>query len=107
MDSDEEEYLEALRRGEEESRLYARECRLVGRTVFLRLESGAELKFDTASAPALRNAPIESLKSVTLVLDGAGLQFPMLNDLTYYIPALTRGVYGDAESTGTNNLAGA
>jgi hypothetical protein len=95
MTSLSKEYRNALARGRQERQSFAVDLKRDGSDVYLRLRSGEWIAFPTDRASALSNATEADFDEMKLISGGAALAFPSLR-VTYYVPALARGVFGPA-----------
>ncbi|MGX7004883.1 DUF2442 domain-containing protein [Caballeronia sp. KNU42] len=93
MTVQDDRYEAAAARGREEHANFAEDFTIEERKIRLRTFSGKSIDFPTDKAPGLAGASQEDIKSAVLISGGSALRFPTLN-LTYYVPALARGVFG-------------
>jgi hypothetical protein len=89
------EYRAAVARGREERQNFAVDFKRDGSDILLKLRSGEWIAFPTDRAAALNNATAADFDEMKLISGGAALAFPTLR-VTYYVPALARGVLGPA-----------
>jgi hypothetical protein len=61
--------------------------------IIVRLNTGAEIEFDSADAQGLENATPADLKNIEIVEFGLGLHWPTL-DADHWVPALAEGMLG-------------
>lgn len=97
-------YTAAKARGLQEAQLFADRIEFESGKILLHTVSDKWVTFPIDRSAALAGASVADLKAAHLISGGAGLRFPTLK-VTFYVPALARGVYGPAPEANTTGMA--